>query len=162
MTFLCRDFGQLSCLASNEMGNMKEACTFKLIAAGPPQPPSSCTILNQTTDLLQVQGPPSSCTILNQTTDLLQVQGPPSSCTIPNQTTDLLQVQGPPSSCTILNQTTYWRYWPLYTLFVDFKIFSKPAVYFCKPDCSTPRGFSSSSYIAGLFYCNLQRLPNVK
>ena len=53
----CRDFGHLSCLAMNEMGSMKEGgggCVFHVTAAGPPQPPTGCLILNQTTDLLQV------------------------------------------------------------------------------------------------------------
>ena len=54
---------------------MKDPCIFSIIPAGPPQPPSSCSILNQTTDLLQVytHQPLSSCSVLNQTTDLLQV-----------------------------------------------------------------------------------------
>jgi hypothetical protein len=53
---LCRDFGHLSCLAMNEMGGMKEGgCLFHVTAAGPPQPPTACSIINQTTDLLQVK-----------------------------------------------------------------------------------------------------------
>jgi hypothetical protein len=54
-TALYRDFGELSCLAMNEMGSMKEGdCVFQVTAAGPPHPPAGCLILNQTTDLLQV------------------------------------------------------------------------------------------------------------
>jgi hypothetical protein len=53
---LFRDFGHLSCLAMNEMGGMKEGgCLFHVTAAGPPQPPTACSIINQTTDLLQVK-----------------------------------------------------------------------------------------------------------
>ena len=54
ITLCLRDFGHLYCWAVNDKGAMQDPCIFHVIPAGPPQPPSTCTILNQTTDLLQV------------------------------------------------------------------------------------------------------------
>ena len=40
------------------MGVMSEPCIFNIIPARPPAPPTNCVILNQTTDVLQVECEP--------------------------------------------------------------------------------------------------------
>ena len=51
-------FGHLYCWARNTMGVMSEPCIFNIIPARPPAPPTNCGILNQTTDVLQVECEP--------------------------------------------------------------------------------------------------------
>lgn len=49
------DFGLVYCWARNSMGVMRSPCVFQLIPAGPPDPPTNCSVVNQTTDSLEVQ-----------------------------------------------------------------------------------------------------------
>lgn len=48
------DFGTIMCWADNNVGQQKEPCVFHLIAAGKPEMPSNCTVVNQTSDSLEV------------------------------------------------------------------------------------------------------------
>ncbi|XP_030374861.1 uncharacterized protein LOC115624348 [Scaptodrosophila lebanonensis] len=48
------DFGTIMCWADNNVGQQKEPCVFHLIAAGKPETPSNCTVVNQTSDSLEV------------------------------------------------------------------------------------------------------------
>ena len=51
-------FGHLYCWARNAMGVMTEPCIFNIIPARPPSSPGNCVVLNQTTDVLQVECEP--------------------------------------------------------------------------------------------------------
>jgi len=51
-------FGHLYCWARNSMGVMSEPCIFNIIPARPPAAPGNCVVLNQTTDVLQVECEP--------------------------------------------------------------------------------------------------------
>lgn len=42
------------CWADNAVGQQKDPCVFHLIAAGKPDAPYNCTIVNQTSDGLDV------------------------------------------------------------------------------------------------------------
>lgn len=48
------DYGTLMCWADNAVGQQKEPCVFHIIAAGKPDSPYNCTLLNQTSDGLEV------------------------------------------------------------------------------------------------------------
>lgn len=48
------DYGTLMCWADNAVGQQKEPCVFHIIAAGKPDPPYNCTLVNQTSDGLEV------------------------------------------------------------------------------------------------------------
>lgn len=48
------DYGTIMCLADNAVGQQKDPCVFHLIAAGKPDAPYNCTIVNQTSDGLDV------------------------------------------------------------------------------------------------------------
>ncbi|GAB0088671.1 Immunoglobulin-like domain [Sergentomyia squamirostris] len=48
------DFGTIMCWADNVVGQQKEPCVFHLIAAGKPDMPYNCTLMNQTSDSLEV------------------------------------------------------------------------------------------------------------
>lgn len=48
------DFGTIMCWADNNVGQQKEPCVFHLIAAGKPEVPTNCTVVNQTSDSLEV------------------------------------------------------------------------------------------------------------
>ncbi|XP_055849963.1 hemicentin-1 isoform X2 [Episyrphus balteatus] len=48
------DFGTIMCWADNNVGQQKEPCVFHLIAAGKPEIPTNCTVVNQTSDSLEV------------------------------------------------------------------------------------------------------------
>ncbi|XP_064554538.1 hemicentin-1 [Drosophila montana] len=48
------DFGTIMCWADNNVGQQKEPCVFHLIAAGKPEAPTNCTVVNQTSDSLEV------------------------------------------------------------------------------------------------------------
>uniref|UniRef100_A0A1A9WRF7 Uncharacterized protein n=1 Tax=Glossina brevipalpis TaxID=37001 RepID=A0A1A9WRF7_9MUSC len=48
------DFGTIMCWADNNVGQQKEPCVFHLIAAGKPEMPANCTVVNQTSDSLEV------------------------------------------------------------------------------------------------------------
>ena len=52
------NFGQLVCWARNSKGVMRDPCVFNIIPARPPSAPVDCMVLNQTTDLLQVECQP--------------------------------------------------------------------------------------------------------
>lgn len=64
------DFGLIFCSASNALGQMEEPCVFKIIPAGPPDPPSNCSVVNQTTDSLEVECLPGFDGGLEQTFQL--------------------------------------------------------------------------------------------
>ncbi|XP_011503617.1 PREDICTED: nephrin [Ceratosolen solmsi marchali] len=49
------DYGTILCWASNIAGQQKNACIFHIIAAGKPEPPYNCTLMNQTTKSLAVE-----------------------------------------------------------------------------------------------------------
>ncbi|XP_059607786.1 nephrin-like [Phlebotomus argentipes] len=49
------DYGTLLCWGSNEIGAQTDPCIFHIIPAGPPDPPSNCTVLNITYDMIQVE-----------------------------------------------------------------------------------------------------------
>lgn len=49
------DYGTVMCWANNLPGRQHEPCVFHIIAAGKPDPPFNCTILNQTTESLEVE-----------------------------------------------------------------------------------------------------------
>lgn len=48
------DYGTLMCWADNVVGQQKEPCVFHIIAAGKPDSPYNCTLMNQTSDGLEV------------------------------------------------------------------------------------------------------------
>ncbi|CAG0905287.1 unnamed protein product [Darwinula stevensoni] len=48
------DYGSLLCWASNELGNQAYPCVYHVIAVGVPEPPLDCTIVNLTTESIQV------------------------------------------------------------------------------------------------------------
>ena len=48
-------FGHLYCWARNSMGLMSRPCVFNIIPATPPNQPTHCAVLNQTTEVLQVR-----------------------------------------------------------------------------------------------------------
>ncbi|CAO1408851.1 unnamed protein product [Diamesa tonsa] len=48
------DFGTILCWADNVVGQQKEPCVFHLIAAGKPDIPYNCTLINQTSESLEV------------------------------------------------------------------------------------------------------------
>lgn len=48
------DFGTIMCWADNAVGQQKEPCVFHLIAAGKPDMPTNCTLVNQTSESLEV------------------------------------------------------------------------------------------------------------
>lgn len=49
------DFGTILCWAENIVGQQKEPCVFHLIAAGKPDTPYNCTMINQTSESLEVE-----------------------------------------------------------------------------------------------------------
>lgn len=48
------DFGTIMCWADNVVGQQKEPCVFHLIAAGKPDAPYNCSLVNQTSESLEV------------------------------------------------------------------------------------------------------------
>nr|XP_053628519.1 nephrin-like [Cherax quadricarinatus] len=48
------DYGTLLCWGSNALGRQKIPCSYKVIAAGKPNPPENCNLTNQTTETLKV------------------------------------------------------------------------------------------------------------
>lgn len=49
------DYGTVMCWAENTAGRQKDPCVFHIIAAGKPDPPFNCSLLNQTTESLEVE-----------------------------------------------------------------------------------------------------------
>lgn len=49
------DYGTVMCWASNRAGSQAEPCVFHVIAAGKPDTPFNCTLLNQTSSALGVE-----------------------------------------------------------------------------------------------------------
>ncbi|KRT84413.1 Fibronectin domain-containing protein, partial [Oryctes borbonicus] len=49
------DYGTLSCWGRNEVGQQRTPCVFQVVAAGRPFPLLNCTMMNQTSDSLQVE-----------------------------------------------------------------------------------------------------------
>ncbi|KAJ8673522.1 hypothetical protein QAD02_004784 [Eretmocerus hayati] len=52
------EYGTLLCWADNFVGAQINACVFHVIAAGKPEPPYNCTLINQTTQSLSVECTP--------------------------------------------------------------------------------------------------------
>jgi hypothetical protein len=48
------DFGTILCWGSNTVGQQREPCVFHLIAAGKPESPYNCSLVNQTSESLEV------------------------------------------------------------------------------------------------------------
>ena len=48
------DYGTLYCAASNEVGLQEQACSYHLVAAGPPESVFNCTLSNQSASGVQV------------------------------------------------------------------------------------------------------------
>lgn len=48
------DYGLLLCWASNTAGRQEEPCVFHVVPAGKPDPPSNCSLVNQTSRSLQL------------------------------------------------------------------------------------------------------------
>ncbi|XP_055634934.1 hemicentin-1 isoform X2 [Toxorhynchites rutilus septentrionalis] len=48
------DYGTIMCWADNAVGQQREPCVFHLIAAGKPEMPYNCSLVNQTSDSLEV------------------------------------------------------------------------------------------------------------
>lgn len=49
------DYGTVMCWAENTAGRQREPCVFHIIAAGKPDAPYNCSLLNQTTESLEVE-----------------------------------------------------------------------------------------------------------
>lgn len=49
------DYGTLSCWGQNEVGHQRVPCVFQVVAAGRPFPMLNCSVLNQTSDSLQIE-----------------------------------------------------------------------------------------------------------
>ncbi|KAF5299126.1 hypothetical protein FQR65_LT09484 [Abscondita terminalis] len=49
------EYGTLSCWGDNEVGYQRNPCVFQIVAAGRPFPLLNCTVMNQTSDSLQVE-----------------------------------------------------------------------------------------------------------
>lgn len=76
------DYGTVMCWAENTAGRQKDPCVFHIIAAGKPDPPYNCSLLNQTTESLEVEciegfdgGQPQyfSLEVYDQQTNIMQV-----------------------------------------------------------------------------------------
>lgn len=59
------DFGTIMCWADNMVGQQKEPCVFHLIAAGKPDMPFNCTLVNQTSESLEVDCSPGNINFLD-------------------------------------------------------------------------------------------------
>lgn len=79
------DYGTVMCWANNLAGRQVEPCVFLITAAGKPDPPYNCTILNQTTESLEVECMPGFdggqpqyflLEVYDEVTDILQVRAP--------------------------------------------------------------------------------------
>lgn len=49
------DYGTLSCWGQNAVGHQKSPCIFQVVTAGKPFKLLNCTIVNQTTDSIQIE-----------------------------------------------------------------------------------------------------------
>ncbi|XP_069173731.1 protein turtle homolog A-like [Procambarus clarkii] len=49
-----RDYGTLSCWATNEVGTQADPCKFTVVEAGPPEPVGNCVLVNLTLGSLEV------------------------------------------------------------------------------------------------------------
>lgn len=52
------DYGTLLCWGSNAHGRQKKPCVYKVVPAGPPDPPENCSLTNNTTETLRVRCSP--------------------------------------------------------------------------------------------------------
>ncbi|RWS17015.1 protein turtle B-like protein [Dinothrombium tinctorium] len=50
-----QDFGNIQCMAKNEVGLQQKPCTFSIILGGPPEFPFTCHIINQSDNALVIQ-----------------------------------------------------------------------------------------------------------
>ncbi|XP_076310344.1 nephrin-like [Tachypleus tridentatus] len=48
------DYGTLACWGSNKVGIQREPCFFTITAAGPPEKPVNCTVINVTTNFIEI------------------------------------------------------------------------------------------------------------
>ncbi|XP_069943894.1 contactin-2 isoform X3 [Cherax quadricarinatus] len=55
-----RDYGTLSCWATNEVGTQADPCKFTIVEAGPPEPVGNCVLVNLTVGSLEVGCTPGS------------------------------------------------------------------------------------------------------
>ncbi|XP_047738172.1 uncharacterized protein LOC125178462, partial [Hyalella azteca] len=53
-----RDYGTLSCWATNQVGTQAEPCTFTVVEAGPPESVRDCMLVNHTLGALEVRCAP--------------------------------------------------------------------------------------------------------
>lgn len=49
-----RDYGSLICWARNEIGEQREPCVYRIFLGVRPDPPSNCSVLNQTAEAVEV------------------------------------------------------------------------------------------------------------
>ncbi|XP_026481243.1 hemicentin-1-like [Ctenocephalides felis] len=49
------DYGAVNCWAENAVGRQRTPCVFHLVPAGPPLPPSNCTMSNRSADLVLIE-----------------------------------------------------------------------------------------------------------
>ncbi|XP_045127672.1 synaptogenesis protein syg-2-like isoform X2 [Portunus trituberculatus] len=52
------DYGTLLCWGENHLGKQRDPCVYKVVPAGPPDPPDNCSLINQTTETLRVKCQP--------------------------------------------------------------------------------------------------------
>lgn len=52
------DYGTLLCWGENHLGRQRKPCVYKVVPAGPPDPPDNCSLINQTTEALRVKCQP--------------------------------------------------------------------------------------------------------
>ncbi|XP_047492059.1 nephrin-like [Penaeus chinensis] len=55
-----RDYGTLSCWATNEVGTQADPCRFTVVEAGPPERVGNCMLVNLTVSTLEVECTPGS------------------------------------------------------------------------------------------------------
>lgn len=79
------DFGTIMCWADNVVGQQREPCVFHLIAAGKPDPPYNCSLVNQTSDSLEIDCTEgklmrAECVLMMYTPELGQDNGNVEHC----------------------------------------------------------------------------------
>lgn len=52
---ISKDYGTLSCWATNEVGAQVQPCIFQVVLAGLPAPVTNCTLHNQTHQIVEIQ-----------------------------------------------------------------------------------------------------------
>lgn len=54
LQYLFKDYGTLSCWATNSVGHQEQPCMFQIVAAGKPFPVRNCSLSNQTSSSVEV------------------------------------------------------------------------------------------------------------